>query len=679
MILNKNKTKTVPTFYFIGVTTTQSSIMKVFPRWMVALGRPEVVIEGVDLQLHDSAENYRQIVSQIKHDPRSLGALVTTHKLDLFAAASDLFDHFGDYAQLGSEVSSISKRDGRLEGHAKDPITCGLSMDALLGDGYFGRTKGNVLCFGAGGAGVAAALHLIDKKAVEDRPKKFTIIDILQSRLDHMRETVAKLQTDITFEYIKNADPAANDAIMGMLPAGSVVINATGMGKDRPGSPVTDAGQFPLNGVAWEFNYRGDLDFMHQALAQREARQLVVEDGWLYFLHGWTQVIAQVLDVEISAETLKHLGEIADFVRKSDPQFVVQQELVAAGLAALDSVAKAYLIGGAESEATILRNRAAIERRALRPRVLVDVNSLSTETTVLKRMSKMPIFLAPIGALHRFHSEGDLAAGVAASNVQIPMFFGSLSPSTMAEMRAVTTHDAAYQLYVSGDEMWVDEQVRKVEKHGFEALCLTVDSAVYSRRERDLLHRFTKPWRKDLEADAMTHSAAFTWRDIGRIRNNTTLPIILKGIASPEDAKLAIEHGVDVVYVSNHGGRQLDHAQGTMDGLDEIAGTVAGQAKLFVDGGFLRGTDIVKALAIGADAVGIGRLTCFALAANGEAGVTRMLQILEEELVTALALVGASSLADLTRNHVVEESFLVSQPHLLSAFPLMNEAQAYVN
>ena len=372
----------------------------------------------------------------------------------------------------------------------------------------------------------------------------------------------------------------------------------------------------------------------------------------------------------------QRLGNYLDSEQKSDPEFVVQQELVSAGLAALDPVAKAYLIGGAESEATILRNRAAIERRALRPRVLVDVSSLSIEAQVLKRVSRMPIFLAPIGALYRFHSEGDLAAGAAASNLQMPMFFGSLSQSTMAEMRAATTHDAAYQLYVSGDDVWVDEQVRKVEDHGFEALCLTVDSAVYSRRERDLLHRFKKPWRKDLEADVMTYQAAFTWGDIGRIRNNTKLPIILKGIATPEDAKLAIEHGVDIVYVSNHGGRQLDQAQGTMDGLDEIAETVSGKVKLFVDGGFMRGTDILKALAIGADAVGIGRLYCFALAANGEAGVARMLQILEEELMTALALVGASSLADLTRRHVVEESFLVSQPHLFSAFPLMNENEA---
>ena len=361
-------------------------------------------------------------------------------------------------------------------------------------------------------------------------------------------------------------------------------------------------------------------------------------------------------------------------MRENEPEFVVQQEIVAAGLAALDPIAKAYLIGGAESEATILRNRAAIERRALRPRVLVDVSELKIETPILKRTAQMPIFLAPIGALQRFHPDGNDAAGVAASKMQIPMCFGSLSPQPPKEMREATAHDAVYQLYVRGDTHWVDEQVRMVEELGFEALCLTVDSAVYGRRERDLLQRFKKPWRNDPE-NMLSLQAAFSWRDIGRIRNITTLPIILKGIASAEDAELAIEHGAEVIYVSNHGGRQLDHSLGTLDALSKIAETISGRAKLFVDGGFMRGTDIVKALAMGADAVGIGRLYCFALAAAGEAGVTRMLEILKEELMTALALVGVSALADLTRKHVVEDSFLLSQPHLLSAFPLM-ETQA---
>ncbi|MEM7116894.1 MAG: alpha-hydroxy acid oxidase [Chloroflexota bacterium] len=362
-------------------------------------------------------------------------------------------------------------------------------------------------------------------------------------------------------------------------------------------------------------------------------------------------------------------------IQENDPKFVVQQEIVATGLAALDPIAKDYLIGGAETEATILRNRAAIERRALRPRVLVDVSQLNLETQIIKRMARLPIFLAPIGALHRFHPNGNTAAGTAADKMRLPMFFGGLSQQALADMRATTTHDAVYQLYIRGDAKQVDEQVRQVEELGFDALCITVDSAVYSRRERDMLRRFKKPWRKEFTPSAMNHQAAFTWQDVSRIRRDCSLPIILKGIASPEDAQLAVDHGVDVVYVSNHGGRQLDQAQGTLDVLSEIKTAVSPPTKLFIDGGFMRGTDIVKALALGADAVGIGRLYCFALAAAGEAGVVRMLQILKEELETALALVGASSTSTLCHSHVVAEPYLISHPHLLSAFPLLNKPQ----
>lgn len=307
--------KAVPTFYFIGVTTGKSSIMRVFPLWARELGRPEVVIEGVDLRLHDEPEAYRRAVAQIKVDPLSLGALVTTHKIDLLDAARDMFDYLDPYAQICGEVSSISKRDGALEGHAKDPISSGLSLDAVLGDDYFARTGGHVLCFGAGGSAVAIALHLANKSNPGDRPQRFVVVNRSTPRLESLREMVQGLDTDITFEYIHNQDPGRNDQIMGDLPEGSIVINATGMGKDRPGSPVTDAGLFPINGVAWELNYRGELDFMHQALAQQETRQVTVEDGWLYFIHGWTQVIAQVLHVAIDDVLLERLAEVAQQVR----------------------------------------------------------------------------------------------------------------------------------------------------------------------------------------------------------------------------------------------------------------------------------------------------------------------------------------------------------------------------
>jgi shikimate 5-dehydrogenase len=308
-------TKTQPTFYFVGVTTGKSSIMKIFPRWMQAIGRPEITIEGIDHQIHDTQDAYRATVAQIKYDLLSLGALVTTHKIDLLQAARDMFDELHSSAVLVGEVSSISKRDGKLWGHAKDPLTSGLSMDAFLGKDYFKRTGGDFLCFGAGGSGKAMALHLINKKGAGDRPKRFIVVNRSPGRLVEMQKMVESLQTDTEFEYIQNANPKVNDEIMARMPDGTVVVNATGMGKDTPGSPVTDASLFPRNGVAWEINYRGELDFWHQALAQRESRNVFVEDGWLYFLHGWTQVIAEVLHIEIDGPLFSSLAEIAEELR----------------------------------------------------------------------------------------------------------------------------------------------------------------------------------------------------------------------------------------------------------------------------------------------------------------------------------------------------------------------------
>jgi shikimate 5-dehydrogenase len=308
-------TKSTPTFYFIGVTTAKSSIMRVFPLWMRELSRPEVLIEGVDLRLHDRPERYRQAVAQVKYDPLSIGALITTHKIDLLDAARDMFDLVGPYAQICNEVSCILKRDGKLIGQAKDPVSAGLSLDAVLGAGYFGSTGGEVLCFGAGGAASAIALHLINKKSSGDRPKRFVAVNRSPGRLERLRTMVDGSGTDIEFAYICNQDPEQNDRIMDAMPEASLVINATGMGKDRPGSPVTDAGRFPIGGIVWELNYRGELGFMHQALAQVETRHVTVRDGWLYFLYGWTQAISEVLDLAISEEMFGRLGQVAAQVR----------------------------------------------------------------------------------------------------------------------------------------------------------------------------------------------------------------------------------------------------------------------------------------------------------------------------------------------------------------------------
>ncbi|MEJ2447548.1 MAG: hypothetical protein P8Y37_06350 [Anaerolineales bacterium] len=308
-------TKDVPTFYFIGVTTGSSSINKVFPLWMDVMGRPDVVLEGIDHEIHDDPEKYRQSVAQIKYDPNSLGALVTTHKMDVYSAARDMFDHFDPYAETTGELSCISKRGDQLWGHAKDPITAGLSLEAIIDPGYFGRTGGHVLCLGAGGSALATLLYLINKKEPVDRPAKFIAVNRSPGKLDHMRDMVSKYDTDIVVEYVHNSDPKVNDELMGELPDHSIVINATGMGKDTPGSPLTDQGEFPHKGIAWEFNYRGELDFMHQALRQVESRDLRVEDGWTYFLHGWSQVIVEVLDIDLTDELFKELDRAASSVR----------------------------------------------------------------------------------------------------------------------------------------------------------------------------------------------------------------------------------------------------------------------------------------------------------------------------------------------------------------------------
>ena len=304
--------KQVPTFYFIGVTTTKSSIMKIFPHWTRELGHPDVILRGVDLKLNDNPAAYRQAVAQIKYDPNSLGALVTTHKINLYQAAHDLFDAFDPFAKMCGEVSCISKRDGRLEGHAKDPQTSGATLDAMLGKNYFAHTGGQVLAFGPGGATTAIALHFIHTPNAGDRPRRFVVVGHKQSELDRLKKILAAQTTDIFFEYILNDAPETNDALMAQMPRASVIINATGMGKDLPGSPITDSGLFPEQGVAWELNYRGALDFLHQAKRQRDTRGIYVQDGWLYFLYGWTQVISQVYHMPIQGELFERLSHTAE-------------------------------------------------------------------------------------------------------------------------------------------------------------------------------------------------------------------------------------------------------------------------------------------------------------------------------------------------------------------------------
>lgn len=309
-----------PTFYFIGVTTGGSSSKKMFPAWMEALGRAEVVWQGIDLAIHDDPANYRAVVEHIRREPLALGGLVTTHKIDLLEACRDLFDELGEDARITDEVSSIAKDFGpeqnvRLVGRATDPSAGGLSLDSILGADYFGRTGGEVLLLGAGGSAVALSLHLLRKARAGDRPRRVVVINRSAGRLERLREMVARFPSDIRFEYIQSADPARNDEILAGMPDGSVVINATGMGKDSPGSPITGRTPFPRNAIAWDLNYRGALDFLQQARGQQAARNLRIEDGWEYFIHGWAQVISHVLHVAIDDEMLARLSRLAEAIR----------------------------------------------------------------------------------------------------------------------------------------------------------------------------------------------------------------------------------------------------------------------------------------------------------------------------------------------------------------------------
>jgi len=305
---------TVPTMYFIGVTTTQSSIMKVFPKWSDILGLG-AQIRGYDAPIHAPAETYRRIVTHIQNDPLALGALVTTHKIDLLDATRDLFDWLDAYALICGEISSISKRDGQLQGHAKDPISAGLAWETFVPNGYFAQTSADVLCLGAGGAALAIALYLAGRLDPADRPPRLIAVDRSQARLHALEAAMSRLQTGIAFEYVLNDDPQRNDALLEKLPPASVVINATGMGKDIPGSPITDQARFPEHGRVWELNYRGALDFLRQAQRQAASRDLTVEDGWVYFLHGWTQVIAQVFHIGLTPELMDRLAAAAASLR----------------------------------------------------------------------------------------------------------------------------------------------------------------------------------------------------------------------------------------------------------------------------------------------------------------------------------------------------------------------------
>jgi glycolate oxidase len=354
--------------------------------------------------------------------------------------------------------------------------------------------------------------------------------------------------------------------------------------------------------------------------------------------------------------------------------FVSNEELIREARRRLPQGAWDYLVGGSESETTLRRNRHAFDKVAFRPRILVDVTHVDPSVTFLGQKLRIPAILAPIGSLQVFDPEGAVAVTRAATEFGVMHCVSTATQPSLEETMAASPTPKIFQLYVFGDDQWVEDLIGRVKDAGYSALALTVDVAHYSRRERPMLTRYQPPTRRINTVPERRWQAGLTWDTMDRIRDMAGLPFMLKGVQTAEDAEIAVQHGVDYIWVSNHGGRQIDHGLGSLDTLPEIADAVKGRAKIIIDGGVQRGGDILKALALGADVVALGRLQGWGLAAGGQTGLVRMLEILEDELISAMGLIGLTSMDKLTRKYVTAAE-PVTDAHEMSSWVNMPVAR----
>lgn len=318
-----------------------------------------------------------------------------------------------------------------------------------------------------------------------------------------------------------------------------------------------------------------------------------------------------------------------------------------------------YGQAGAGEEVTVRRNRSAWQRLAFAPSVLRDVSEIDTSTSVLGVDLALPVMCSPVGSLTVFHPDGAAAAAMGAASVGTVAVVGILSSPAFAEVQAASDGRNLFQIYASGDDAWLDAIVDRVTDAGASGLCVTVDSPVRARRDRLLEGTFD--WRLEQEGVPpnleglgrdRAHQMRFTWRELERLRSRSSLPIAVKGIMNSGDAARAVDAGVDAVYVSNHGGRGLDHAPSTIEVLEEAVDAVADRAQVVLDSGIQHGSDVCKAIALGARAVLVGRLQCWGLAAGGADGVAQVLRILRAEVADTMAHIGITQLDQLTRDHV---------------------------
>jgi isopentenyl diphosphate isomerase/L-lactate dehydrogenase-like FMN-dependent dehydrogenase len=359
----------------------------------------------------------------------------------------------------------------------------------------------------------------------------------------------------------------------------------------------------------------------------------------------------------------------AHALRLSGVDFENLHEIIRKARQNLNQNAWDYIVGGTESETTLRRNRMGLDSIAFRPRVLRDVSKTDATVHQFGRKLRLPVIIAPVGSLESFHPEAGAEVVRAAGAFGIPHMLSSVTqPGLEGVAKAAPNACRIYQLYVRGDDAFVDDHARRAMEHGYTAFAITVDVAHYSRRERDLAKRHVTAGRR--RADGREYQAALDWRTVDRVKKLLNIPLAIKGIHTAEDAKLCLEHGVDWVYVSNHGGRQLDHGRGSIEFLPEVVEAVKGKAKILIDGGFYRGTDVVKAIAMGADLVGLGRMQCYGLGAAGQAGIVRMLELLEDEVQRCLGLLGVNKFSELDGSYL-HPTTPTNPPHVFSAFPLL--------
>ncbi|MEX2455504.1 MAG: alpha-hydroxy acid oxidase [Rhodospirillaceae bacterium] len=358
---------------------------------------------------------------------------------------------------------------------------------------------------------------------------------------------------------------------------------------------------------------------------------------------------------------------------ESLPSYATMHEII---VAARNSVTRSvwnYITGAAETETTLRRNRHCLDCLALRPRILRDVRNIDTSTRFLGHPLRIPCLLAPIGSLQTVTPEGGLAVARAAAEFGVVNFVSTVTEPSLEEISKATGSPQIFQIYIRGDEAWVDALIDRARNAGYAAIALTVDSAYYGRRERQLITGWRPPSIQRYDESARALQAGLTWEWTDRMRERAGLPFILKGIQTAEDAEIALRHGVAALYVSNHGGRQMDHGDATIEILKEVVEAAKGTGvEIVVDGGVERGTDVLKALALGATAVGLGRYQGWALAAGGQKTLVRALEIMEAEIRNTMGLVGVASIGELHPGFV-REARAVERAHELSAFPFLPE------